>query len=360
MAKEASTVEQYLSVGQPALIHVDPGRGDSQRHGSIIRGWQAGGYVLFDAPFEEGNFVSLPRSKPCVIRFLSEGRACGFNSAVLNEGSSRYPYLRMHWPRRVQCVSIRQHARVETQVPCVIQLEDGSKTEGIIRDLSAGGCCVDAHSAIDADSTIVLTFALPDATPVEGAKVTVKSTKASRNGWVLGCAFAESETHARFCCDFYVSSTLERMRGPARAPHRAVILEKDEGNFQSVREQLEGKGYEVSQVTGVLDAFFSLRMTPPGSLWMGHEQREMSPLEIAQIVHNTEGFRELPVYVYGGNDEIMKDQAADQGLAGYIPSIDMVGEQAPELELQSESPEESGEGNAPESQEPALEASGGS
>jgi c-di-GMP-binding flagellar brake protein YcgR len=201
MLQNHGDIEGLFTVGCPAVIHTNPGDRDEKRYPTVVRGWYEGNYVLLDRPLSQEGAVPLTKSQRCLLRFLSEGKACGFPCTLLKTGDTVLPYLRVSWPRKIECVDIRKHERVEVRVPCTISRPDHDAVDGQTVDVSAGGCGIWTETRIAPDTHIQVSFTLPDASVVSNARVTVCSARAVGKGFLLGCRFDEDE-EARTTCDF--------------------------------------------------------------------------------------------------------------------------------------------------------------
>jgi c-di-GMP-binding flagellar brake protein YcgR len=321
MLQDHGDLQDLFTVGSPAVIHTNPGESDEKRFPTIIRGWYMGNYVLLDRPITDETGSAFTKSQRGLVRFVSEGRACGFPCTLLKCGDQASPYLRVSWPRKIECVGIRKHERVEIRVPCKIEQEDQPEIEGETVDLSAGGCGIWSETRISPDTPVRISFSLPDASSVTGAKAVVRSSRPTGKGFFLGCMFDEEEP-ARTACDFFVTTTVERMRGGENRK-RALLLESEDVRAESTRAKLEEKGYHVITVTCVVDAFFSLRMAFPNCFWIGAEQGELPALDICRILRQTNGFQTLPIYVIGANDTGLADELKQMDVV-YVSSIDVM------------------------------------
>lgn len=321
MFQDQGDIEGLFRVGCPAVIHTNPGERDEKRYSTVVRGWYQGSYVLLDKPITEETSAPFAKSQRCLVRFLSEGKACGFPCTLLKSGEAASPYLRVSWPRKIECVGIRKHERVEIHVPCKITSQDHDGLEGQTVDVSGGGCGVWTKARIAPETPLQLSFHLPDGSAVVGARATVCSARAAGKGFFLGCKFEEEE-EARTTCDFFVTTTLERMRGETDEK-RAVLLESEDVRSDSTREKLEAKGYRVITASCIVDAFFSLRMASPDCFWLGAEQGELSALDICRLVRATRGFESLPIYVIGGHDTELMSGLKKMDVV-YVASIEVM------------------------------------
>ncbi|HPJ98021.1 MAG TPA: PilZ domain-containing protein [Candidatus Hydrogenedentes bacterium] len=306
MNLDRSYTEAVFSVGSPAVVHTNPGECDEKRYPTRVRGWHAGNYVLLDRPMTEDAAELSAKSQRCLLRFVSEGRACGFPCTIFKNSDAAIPYLRVSWPRKLECVDIRKHQRAQIRVPCKIARVDQPDLAGETTDLSQGGCGIWTDTRLALNTAVQLSFGLPDGSTISGARATVRNVRTIDNGFLLGCMFDEDEP-ACAVCDFFVTTTIERTRG-CKNQKRALLLEGENDRAEVVRAKLQGKGYHVIRVSCLVDAFFSLRMAFPSCLWVGAEQAEIPVAEICRILRETNGLASLPIYVVGTvSDAIAED-----------------------------------------------------
>lgn len=321
MNLDRGDIEGVFAVGSPAVVHTNPGERDENRYPTIVRGWHAGNYVLLDRPLTEEAAALSGKSQRCLLRFVSEGRACGFPCTLLKNADNASPYLRVSWPRKIECVDIRKHQRVEIRVPCKIVRADQPDLEGETVDLSAGGCGIWTETRLGPNTMVRLSFSLPDGSTISEARATVRSVRAIDNGFLMGCMFDEEE-EACAACDFFVTTTVERTRG-CKNQKRALLLESENGRAETACAKLQSKGYRVIRVTCLVDAFFSLRMAFPACLWVGAEQDEMPATEICRILRETNGLASLPIYVVGGTNPAMAEDLKRLNVV-YVSSMEAV------------------------------------
>ncbi len=331
MTGETQDIERYLSVGSAGILHTEPHRKDGPRYKTTIRGWQKGSYVMLDMPADDE--LALVRGQPCVVRFVARGEACGFDARAQNWGCRIHPYFRVEWPSHIEVVSVRKYERIEANLPCTVALDDESSLEGEIRDLSAGGCSLFLSEAQPVGSRLRASFKLPDGTNIENLECVVRNARPNRVGAFHGCEFEGDPGAARNDLEFFVSTTLERMRVTTRASQRVLFIEGEPEDVAVLQGVLQDRGYGVTVASGLVAGFHRLRMSAPRVLLLNWRQKDLSGLEICAIVRATRGFEDLPVFLYGGEDPSLEEQALKAGATQYFPSITMTERIADEVFL---------------------------
>lgn len=76
-----------------------------------------------------------------LVRYLHEGVIFGFRTFVSGTVVEPLPLVFLNWPERIEAHSVRQSRRLDTFIPCSLNLQ-GERHEASIVDISAGGCQV--------------------------------------------------------------------------------------------------------------------------------------------------------------------------------------------------------------------------
>jgi len=326
MPEQEKDVERFLVVGNAIMFHTEPNRKDGPRHKTVVRGWRKGDHILLDRPKSPlGGHVPLTENQPCVMRFLIEGRACAFDSYVLNwEVSRQHPCMRIRWPKSVQFVNFRKFERLRVQFPCNVQWADGGATDEEIHDISIGGCRIHASRGCPEGSTLGLTFALPDGARLEELKSQVCSVRQEGERYLLGCRFTEGQEYEVNDVAFFVTSTLDRQRfaeSEERAVQRILIMDDNEEIGSRLKRRFEQRGFETLLAGNVVDGLCRLRLLPPCAVMVSQTLKDLPGLTICRIIRNLEEFKTTLLYLYGGEDRGLPDSAREIGVDGYFPPV---------------------------------------
>lgn len=336
---EHIALPELLSVGLVATIHLAQHTDLYHRYLTTIRGWRKDSFVTVDLPIMSARYIPIKRGMECVLRFFSNGRACGFDAPVISVNSSiENPYLQLAWPDRYECILVRRYERIPTRIPGVVLLPDRISQKCEVLDVSAGGCRLLGDFDMQPGKLLRVSFTLPDATALENVKVFVRNLKKMSEKTSLGCEFAEDERAAQTSSGFYVSSTLQRLRSAELPNRRLLVIEKDDAVIDVLRGALEPRGYEIISARTVVDGFFRLRMLPPRAVLLNYNLNDLSPLDICRLLRESSDFKKLPVFVYGGNDPQLAKEAPHIGLTGYIRSENLLFELAKALAQATENP----------------------
>ncbi len=317
-------VEQFLKVGEPVYFHSSPNGEGSFRTKTCIRGWQEDHSIMLDLPVAENDRpLFLRKEQSCIVRFLHEGEACGFSTQVIDWDTSRSAtWMRVRWPGGVETVGVRKHERIETKVPCKVTREDSTQLDGHIADLSAGGCCIYVPVSVPVSSIIMISFELPDGTRVENKRAVVRNCKKRKNEMSVGCQFLDKDTGEDV--SYFVSSAIDRIRTVIGQPQKQIlVLETKAEIVEGLRMAIDALDYDVVAPNGIVDCFYRLRMSRPRMLMLSYHHEELNCLDICRIIRKTRGLESLPIFVYGGPDEL-KDDAKKAGATSYLPSASMI------------------------------------
>lgn len=321
MDKTAKDFEKCLSVGLRFIFYPDPGESSGRRYKTCLRGWHALHYLSVDRPKVNDRLVALREHQTCIVRFLFEGQACGFDTMVLgwDTGKSN-PQLRLAWPREFQLVSIRKHERIRIQIPGTIELPDGVSSPAEVLDLSEGGCGLCTMASVTLKSTVKLSFTLPDGSLIDRIGALVCSVAPSGQGNLVGCRFLTGQQGFTSDIRFYILAALGHMRGHAGSGRRIVVMEEDLENPGDVCIALDEKGYEVVHAGGLVDAFYRLRMVQPAALVLHWKQQELAWDEVCRIVKHTQGMKDLPIFLFAKDAPGLQQKVVDAGVTAYFDS----------------------------------------
>src|SRR5208337_4817646 len=91
----------------------------------FVAGWVKGAFVLATSPHLRN--LDLCSSDDCVIRFLKEGSAFGFQTAMLIKQRYPLPLIFLKYPEDVISMPIRKTMRVKTNIPAKLMNQKGEK-----------------------------------------------------------------------------------------------------------------------------------------------------------------------------------------------------------------------------------------
>jgi CheY-like chemotaxis protein len=321
MLRGIEEIEQHLEVGRPAILQYESGDPENDRFRTVLRGWRRGDYLLIEYAAD----ADLRKGQGCVLRFLAEGKACAFDSTIVDFGSGQfYPFIRISWPSAINYVSVRKHERIPVQVPCKVTMESG-EAEGEILDLSSGGCRLYMQERLERGAELKLHFTLPDGSRIHDLAATVQNQAERHSGALMGCKFSDAAGKLTNDIAIYVSTTLERMRaGDYQDHNRVIVIDHNPEGLTALQEQLQSMGIEVVPAPSLVDGVFRIRLSIPSAVLVNQELPELSGCEVCRILKGTPRFESLPVLVYGGNDPALEEKVTGAKGSAYFPSLDDV------------------------------------
>lgn len=331
---EEKDLEAYLSVGCPLVLHPEPFQAAAPRYATRVRGWSKSSYLLIDRPRIHHRFAAIRENQPCIVRFLSNGRACAFDTMILDWDTRQYhSYCRISWPTNVETVSFRKFERVRAEIPCSFEINKEEYT-GIIEDISIGGCRIRTSVSLENETLLRMDLNLPDGSLLEQIRAVVKNVRAAGEEFLLGCQFEEDQPEVESDIAFYVTTVLER--GEVRMPERPRIIIIDENRTISsvLRNLLEQKGMEVFSAFGTLDGLSRLRLGAPNAVLISEKMSDLAGVDSIKMIRATRGLETLPIYLYGG--ALSAEEATEAGATEYfeqrVPAIKIARHVAAELE----------------------------
>jgi ActR/RegA family two-component response regulator len=313
-------VEAFFHVGRAVVLHSLRTLGEEGRVRTFMRGWQRGAYLLLDVPRNVGHAANLRVDEICVLRFLADGDACGCNSVIEDLGTgSHFSFVRVRWPETVSCVRVRKHERVHLHAPCDVILDNDRTIQGELLDISAGGCKIGLPHTLPKNDRVSLSFMLPDGSDIKDLTAIVCASAEGTEGAWVGCEYHDPDGPTLYDIEFFVATTIARLRAERPGPNQVLIMEPDAGKVNDLRIGLKSAGYEVTLAPGPVDGFFWLRLATPSILIAAADQQVINGADVVKIVKSTRQFRNLPIIVYGGSADIGK-RAIEAGASSHVAS----------------------------------------
>lgn len=104
-------------------------------------GWEPDAFLVTGIVQSSGKTGQLKAGERCMMRFLKEGVAYGFETKILAINFNPFPVMFSKYPKVIEQFTVRKFSRVKVNLPA--QLLDGDGrfvAETTITDISAGGC----------------------------------------------------------------------------------------------------------------------------------------------------------------------------------------------------------------------------
>lgn len=324
MSRESKNTEAFFEVDAPAIMELEPERKSGARYRTPIRGWRRGVYVLLDLSEVSELSKRLERGQTVAVRFVAQGRACAFVSTVRDWQSSRlFPHLQLNWPDDVEYVAVRQYERVPVRMPCTVGMPGEHEAEGVVRDVSRGGCSVELpeDSEIERGAELEVSFDLPDGARVEAVRSFVRNIRPEAGAVIMGCCFGESlDKNTAADIEFFVTSTLERLRASPPSTQRILVLAPKHRSEESSIVALENLGFELQVAQEPVDAFFQLRLNRPAA-FVAAAEGVLPGVEVCRLVRENRALTNLPIVVFRDGeppDETEKKAVMEAGATRYV------------------------------------------
>lgn len=210
MVQDEKKGTKALAVG--ARIHLQPaGKPTADRYDVAVRGWDEGRFVLIDMPEGKGALETFKVGSEWVARSILLGKAYGFKTEVAKTQFDPKPLVFLRYPDSIEALAIRKHERVSTfaigSLTSVAENgEVGDSVECVMRDLSRGGCLVEADVNLSVGDKVALTFALPNGEKVAQIPGEVRNIRPSEEKrFAAGVMFSEHADQKRAVDSFFDS-----------------------------------------------------------------------------------------------------------------------------------------------------------
>jgi CheY-like chemotaxis protein len=323
MKQNDDDIENFLQVGTRIIYYGDLQLKRAPRYHSALRGWQRNVHLLLDRPKAiSGDYAPLQEGQGCSLRFIKDGLACAVETQVIDWDTRRsHPFLRACWPSQVRRTAFRRTERVPLQVRCTVIPEDGCVHEAEMRDISLGGCSLQALERYETGGVLRISMSLPDGFKVRDTGATVRSCTPCGDAWLLGCAFEDGQDLVYNDIAFFVLTTLERRR--SHRPNsgtfaQILVIDGDANRCLELRGALEEQGLDTFTATHALDGLYRLRVAPPAAVLISSANRGISAIDVCRIVKSAPDYATLPLYLYGSDDQEVGEQARAAGAAGHF------------------------------------------
>jgi hypothetical protein len=174
---------QWLAVG--SLLHLQPDIPNcSDRYQVVVHGWEEGRFILADMPSVEGASETFKVGTDWVARYVLSGKAFGFKMELIKTLFTPTPLVFFRYPDKIETFSIRKHERISTFMVGSLSRRSGEgealdAIECVIRDLSRGGCLIEANAGLSVGDNVTLSFVLPNGERLQSIPAEVRNARGS-------------------------------------------------------------------------------------------------------------------------------------------------------------------------------------
>ncbi|MEW5721969.1 MAG: flagellar brake protein, partial [Thermodesulfobacteriota bacterium] len=165
-------------------------------------GYKVGAYLLLEWPKLSGALVRIEEGTTWACSFINSGVVFGFTGLVLGATRSPVPLIFLEYPAAVEQTNLRQEKRIPVNLDVTLSARSGNggrnqeTVNGLIRDISAGGCQVITTEECTSGATVELMLRLPEQDPIQGLQAEVKSCQRLGGNYLLGLRFLPGEGSA--------------------------------------------------------------------------------------------------------------------------------------------------------------------
>lgn len=326
---QTSPIDKCLHVGQHVIFYPESQRVGKHRMEAVIRGWQTGNYILLEVRMEHERSLVFHDGVECSLRFLYEGTAYAIEANLLSwKVSRREPHIRISWPRSVRSAAIRRQERLAVNIPCTIR-HDGIATQGVIHNLSSGGCGITAACNAIPGSLFHVEFSLPDGIKIDGAPILVRTCKPFRNGeQYLGCSFRPGQHPGLTDIHFFVGTSVLRMRQQTGEGPQYLIVGSDNETMVDLRDSLDPTECLVVTAASLLDALVHARLIVPAFILIQYDWGGPTALDACRILRASPAHTQVPIFVFGKpagsgghSGQPLHEKLIKAGATDYYPEL---------------------------------------
>ncbi|NIA09116.1 MAG: hypothetical protein GWP10_05010 [Nitrospiraceae bacterium] len=181
---------------------------------STLIGIKPDKYLIIEAPLTSpyGNIGhKFFQGNKIIVRYLYKGTVFGFQSELIEEMYVPLRLLFIKYPVIIEEHNLRVQKRIDCFLPIKIKFKDKIK-EGIILDISEGGCCCVSKKAatdkelisVQIDEEVTLKCQFPGIEGEQAISGKVKTIKRDKQQMTLGVMFSEIDPKIKDAIAQYV------------------------------------------------------------------------------------------------------------------------------------------------------------
>ncbi len=133
--------------------------GRNERVWATLMGWKKNTFFMTELPYIDGAPLKLFSGDKCLVRFIKDGDAHGFETEVLSIQYHPIPLIFFKYPVIVEELAIRKHKRFSTNIPAKIVFTDTLRIDVTITNISECGCLMKTSIPTDVEHAIRKEFA---------------------------------------------------------------------------------------------------------------------------------------------------------------------------------------------------------
>ena len=134
-------------------------KGTSERIWTTLIGWETNSVFIAKLPYSKGEQANLFNGNNCLIRFMNDGDAYGFEAKIISVQHQPIPLVYFEYPVFIEEMPIRISSRFATNIPVKILFADTIMIDGVIANISESGCLIKTELSMDDELAIKKEFA---------------------------------------------------------------------------------------------------------------------------------------------------------------------------------------------------------
>jgi CheY-like chemotaxis protein len=204
----------------------------------------------------------------------------------------------------MKTASFRKFDRVKLTQPCTIAAAN-VVTEGMIHDVSLGGCALSTKIELEKGSTCRLSFPLPDGIFIDGVACVVRRVaQAGDDAFSVGCEFKPGQPIVSVDIAYFTMASLERSGLLQNHWKRILLISEDAALRNGLAPVLESCQFEVLQAASVVDGIVRLRLSTPCAVVIDANVEELGVAQLVSMLRQTRGCEKVALFVLGASSEV--------------------------------------------------------
>ncbi len=195
-----------LNVGMEMYIDTKIGFSPNKPMKSLLVGYMKNQYLIVTTPRIEGLSAKYADSSNIVVRYISRRSVYSFRTQALRTMGPPFHLTFLQFPEKVEETALRASPRLQVGIP--FGRSDVEPNREFIMNLSSTGALLKMAQQVPMDSTLIVSFHLPNGQLLENVPCMVKRVEASGNGVLAGVMFDPKYPRIRLISD-YVRFVLE-------------------------------------------------------------------------------------------------------------------------------------------------------
>lgn len=206
----------HIDFGCPLFLEI---KGLKERQRCSLVGMLPGTCLITTLPRTVGIRNLLEQEPNVLVRYVHMGEVFGFRAETIGIIASPFPLVFLSYPATVERINLRRSSRVACHLPATLTA-GGAAAEGMILDISTGGCrltlkvdALDPSARPTVGAPVALAFPLLGAEGEAGIRGIVRNVRADREKSTLGIQFQDVPREVRDRIETYTRRVQDFIEG---------------------------------------------------------------------------------------------------------------------------------------------------